>query len=157
MKKLLLIATFFFALAQSANATILLTTPYAVTGPTGIAIGTANYATMTAEYYDVQGNNKCLYYSFGTTTASGGIDQSFTVLAGAPTVSLCMNLTTEAWNAQTSTGVALGTGVITGVGLTNAQAYLTGSIIPLRDAADYFASTMFLPGTQPNKWGAGDL
>ena len=76
---------------------------------------------------------------------------------GAPTVSLCMNLTTGVWNAQTSTGVALGSGTITGVGLTNAQTYLTGAIIPLRDAADYFASTMFLPGTQPNKWGAGDL
>ena len=61
MKKLAFIFALIVALVAPARATILLTTPYSMTGPTGIAIGTANYATMTAEYYDVMGNNKCVY------------------------------------------------------------------------------------------------
>ena len=155
MKKLAIVLALAFCLR--AQATILLTTPYSVTGPTGIAQSTALYATAISHSYDFQGNNACFIFAFGTTTATGGIDQSFTVLQGAPAVNFCMNLSTGSWTAITSNGVTISTGQITGTQLTSAQTYLRGNATVLRDAADYFASTLFLPGTQPNKWGSGDL
>ena len=160
MKKLLLIATFFIALCTSANASILLTTPFNVTGPAGIAAGPALYATMISHTYDGPNNTVCLIYAFGTTTQVGGYDQSFAVLPGAPTVSFCTNLTTGVWSATASTGVTLNSGVLTGPQLTAAQPFLTGALLALKDAADDYACCqigLFLPGTQPYHWSVGGL
>ena len=157
MKKFLTIIAI-ATLSFSAHASIHLTTPYSVAGPTGtVTTGTAASATATSKTFDFQANLACMVYSFGTVTVSGGIDQTFTPLAGAPTVTLCLNLTSGAWTAGVTNGPLLQSGTITGTGLTNAQAVYTGANTPLRDAADYFASTTFLPGTQPDLWGAGDL
>jgi hypothetical protein len=147
--------------ATVAHGSILLTTPYSVTGPLGVALGTATNATATSKTFNWQTNTACLTYSFGTVTASAGIDQSFTVLAGSPTVTNCLNLTSGTWvatlNAPGAAPTAIMSGVLSSVQLPYAIATYTGPLTPLRDAADYFAMGTFLPGTQPDLWGAGDL
>jgi hypothetical protein len=134
-----------------------LTTAYSVTGPAGFSSSSAPHATATSKTFDFLANNACITYSFGTATFSGGLDTGFTVLAGAPTVTLCLNLTSGAWSAGITNGPLLQSGTLTGASLTNAQTVYTGANTPLRDAADFFASTTFLPGTQPDLWGSGDL
>lgn len=148
---------FLLALPLTAHAHILLTNPYQVTGPTGIASTQALHVTATSKTFDFQANEACVTYSFGTATFSGGLDIGFTSLAGAPTVTLCLNLTSGAWQAGITNGPTLQSGTLTGASLTNAQTVYVGANTQLRDAADYFASTTFLPGTQPDLWGSGDL
>ena len=145
-----------------AHGSILLTTPYSVTGPTGIAVGTATNATAISKTYNWASNTACLTYAFGTVTVAGGIDQSFTVLAGSPTVTLCLNLNSGNWFATltSSAGQVQGTiasGTLQSTQLPSAVTVYTGPSTPLRDAADYFAMSTFLPGTQPDLWGSGDL
>lgn len=144
-------------LAIPAHAHILLTNPYQVTGPTGIASTEALHATAVSDAYTWTTNTACITYAFGTATFSGGLDTGFTVLASAPTVTLCLNLTSGAWSAGITNGPLLQSGTLTGSGLTNAQSTYVGPQTALRDSADYFASTTFLPGTQPDLWGSGDL
>jgi len=156
MKIRLMLALLWFAPAL-AHAHILLTNPYQVTGPTGISTTAATSATATSKTFDFLANNACITYSFGTATVSGGLDTAFTVLPGAPTVTLCLNLTSGAWSAGITNGPLLQSGTLTGASLTNAQAVYTGANTPLRDAADFFATSTFLPGTQPDLWGTGDL
>lgn len=155
MKRLLLFLC--FLLAIPAHAHILLTTAYSVTGPAGFSSASAPHATATSKTFDFQANQACVIYSFGTATFSGGLDTGFTPLAGAPTVTLCLNLTSGAWQAGITNGPLLQSGTLTGASLTNAQAVYTGANTPLRDAADFFATSTFLPGTQPDLWGSGDL
>lgn len=146
-----------FLLTIPAHAHILLTSPYQVTGPTGIASTSALHATAISKTYSWATNTACITYAFGTATFSGGLDTGFTVLASAPTVTLCLNLTSGAWSAGITDGPLLQSGTLTGVQLTNAQSTYTGPTTALRDAADYFAMGTFLPGTQPDLWGSGDL
>jgi hypothetical protein len=155
MKRLVLALT--LCAPSLAHAHILLTTPYDITGPSGFATASAPHATAISKTFDFQANNACIVYGFGTATVAGGLDTSFTVLASAPTVTLCLNLTSGAWQAGITNGPLLQSGTLSGVGLTNAQTVYTGANTQLRDAADFFATTTFLPGTQPNLWGSGDL
>jgi hypothetical protein len=145
--------------AIPAHAHILLTTAYDVTGPTGFATSSAPNATAisTSFTWSSTGNVACITYAFGTATFSGGLDTGFTVQASAPTVTNCLNLTTGAWAAGITNGPLLQSGTLTGANLTAAIATYTGPATALRDAADFFASTTFLPGTQPDLWGSGDL
>lgn len=136
---------------------ILLTNPYGITGPSGISQASAPHATATSKNFDWQANEASITFSFGTAISSGGINTSFTVLANAPTVTLNLNLTTGAWQAGITNGPLLQNGTLTGSQLTSAQATYTGPNTPLRDAADFFAMGTFLPGTQPDLWGSGDL
>jgi hypothetical protein len=155
MKKTLIACVFLFA--SMAHAHILLTNAYGVTGPTGFALPTAPNATATSKTFDYQSNSACITYSFGTATVAGGLDTGFTVLANAPTVTLCLNLSSGAWSAGITNGPLLTSGTLTGAQLTSAQTVYTGPQTALRDAADFFAMGTFLPGTQPDLWGAGDL
>lgn len=156
-----LLALVFSLLTLPAQAHILLATPYGVTGPTGIALGTATMATAVSDSYNWITNTACITYAFGTATFSGGIDNGFTQLSGAPTVTNCLNLNTGFWSATVNGGsqviLANSSGTLTGTNLTAAIAVYTGPFVALRDAADYFAMGTFLPGTQPDLWGAGDL
>jgi hypothetical protein len=157
MNRVILALVFVLASCIPARAHILLTTPYDVTGPSGFATASAPHATAISKNFDFQGNNACIVYGFGTATFSGGLDTGFTLLSSAPTVMLCHNLTSGAWQAGITNGPLLQSGTLTGVSLTNAQAVYTGANTPLRDAADFFATSTFLPGTQPDLWGSGDL
>jgi hypothetical protein len=151
------LALLILLLPMAANASVRLTTPYSVTGPTGFATATALNATATSNVFNWQSNTACITYSFGAVTAAGGIDQTFTPLPGAPTVTNCLNLTTGVWIAFIDQGPVLATGTLAGSQLTAAITVYTGPLTVLRDNADYFASVTFLPGTQPDLWGAGDL
>jgi hypothetical protein len=158
MKKFLLLAV--LMCATMAHAHILLTTPYSITGPTGIAISSVPAATATSKTYDWVANIACISYSFGTVTSSSGIDSAFVVTPGAPVVMNCLNLGNGSWVATSNTGqgiTILNSGILTGASLTGAITVYTGPLTALRDAADYFAMGTFLPGTQPALWGAGDL
>lgn len=155
MKHLALVLSFIGALATPAYASITLTTPYTLSGPAGtVAAGTANSATATGKTFDWQANQACITYSFGTVTKTGSTDTSFAVLAGAPTITNCLNLTTGNWQATTSgfPGGVIMTGTLTGGQLSSAITVYSGPLTPLRDAADFFASTTFLPGTQSDTW-----
>ena len=136
---------------------ILLTTPYAVTGPTGLAIAISPHATAISSTYTWGNNTAAITFAFGTATFSGGLNTGFTASDSAPTVTLTLNLTTGVWQAGVTNGPLLSTGTLTGKQLSTATTVYTGPATALRDAADYFASTSFLPGTQPDLWGAGDL
>lgn len=144
-------------LSKAALASVLLTSPfnpgYTVNG---VSISATN-ATATSDSFDWLMNTACVVYEYGTVTVSGQVDQTFTPLSGAPLVTNCLNLTTGAWNAYTSQGTNLASGTLTGAQLASAISTYTGPLTALRDAADYFASTTFLPGSQPDKWAAGDL
>ena len=142
----------------SAQASVRLTTAYSVTGPNGFATASALNATATGNAFNWQTNTACITYSFGSVTVSGGIDQTFTPLAGAPTIQNCLNLNNGQWIAiNGGNGNVLMSGTLTGSQLTAAIAVYTGPLTALRDNADYFASVTFLPGTQPDLWGSGDL
>jgi hypothetical protein len=143
--------------SKPASAHVLLTTAYDVTGPTGIASSSAPNATAVSNTYTWTTNTACITYAFGTATTSGGLDTGFTVLASAPTVTMCLNLTSGAWSAGVTNGALISSGTLTGSQLTSAQSTYIGPATALRDAADDFAMGTFLPGTQPDLWGSGDL
>lgn len=155
MKQLIL--AFVLSFSSVAHAHILLTTAYDVTGPTGIATNSAPNATAVSNTYTWTNNTACITYAFGTATFSGGLDTGFTVLSSAPTVTMCLNLTSGAWSAGITNGALLSSGTLTGGQLSSAQTTYIGPATALRDAADDFAMTTFLPGTQPDFWGVGDL
>ena len=74
----------FLALAENAVASVLLTVPYATSGPVGtLFVGTAPNATATAYHFDFPSNTASVIYSFGTTTVSAGKDIAFTSLVVA--------------------------------------------------------------------------
>lgn len=139
--RLILIAAFVCAQAQ---ASILLTTPYCVTGPSGIAVACSANATATSKTFNWITNAACITYSFGAATASGGIDQTFTPTAPAPTVTMCLNITPTTggqWFAGITNGAPISSGTLTSSQLSAAIVTYTGALTPLRDSADYFASS----------------
>jgi hypothetical protein len=140
-----------------AQAHILLNSPYGVVGPSGLSTSQAVNATAISSSYDFITNTACITYAFGTALVTNSLDTGFVVLSGSPTVTNCLNLVTGAWKAQTSDGQVIQTGTLPQSQLPAALAAYTGPAIALRDSADYFAMTTFLPGTQPNLWQAGDL
>ena len=148
MKRLALIV---LALTMAAHASILLTTPYSV-GGAGTSTQTATNATMTAKSANYLSNTYCVTYSVGTVTKTGSQDTGFTPMAGAPSVTNCINTVTGVMIANRSDGVQVLNIVLSGVGLTNAIAVYTGPDTALRNAADAYAATTFLPGTQPDTW-----
>ena len=152
--KLLLTVILGCFLVSEAHASILLTTPYSLGGPSNAIPnpGTALSATVTGKQANYLTNQYCLTYSFGTVAKTGSQDTGFTVLAGAPTIQSCLNTVTGSVIASRSDGQQIYSVVLTGVGLTNAIAVYTGPDVALRNAGDLFASTTFLPGTQPDTW-----
>jgi hypothetical protein len=136
---------------------ILLTTSYSVTGPTGLNLASSPHATAMSSTYTWANNTAAITFAFGTATVSGSLNTGFTISSSAPMVTLTLNLTTGVWQAGITNGPFLSNGTLTGSQLTSAISVYTGPATALRDAADYFASTTFLPGTQPALWGAGDL
>jgi hypothetical protein len=154
MKKFIVAAALVLC-ALGAHASILLTTPYALTGPTGGATpnaGSAPNATATSKTYDWQANVACVTYSYGTVTVNGTQDTGFTVLPGAPTILSCLNLSTGVIQVSLTNGPIFFTTTLTGAQLTSAINVYTGPLTALRDAADLYASKNFLPGTQPDTW-----
>lgn len=139
------------ALTMAAHASILLTTPYSV-GGAGTSTQTATNATMTGKSANYLSNTYCVTYSVGTVTKTGSQDTGFTPMAGAPSVTNCINIVTGVMIANRSDGVQVLNTVLSGVGLTNAIAVYTGPDTALRNAADGYAASTFLPGTQPDTW-----
>jgi hypothetical protein len=167
----LLIATILAFSSLCASAHVLLTTPYVVTGPTGVMAVSAPHVTMTGMAWNWGtggGDNRMsITYSFGTATFSGGLDTGFTVATGAPTITNVLDMTTGVWTMTMADNVAgnswqIASGTLTGAQLTGALAAFTGPQIALRDFADYFltlSGTGFLAtpmGTQPDLWSSGD-
>jgi len=166
MKSLILALALFAATAQ---AHVLLTTPYAVTG-SGASACSAPHITATGYSWqrDISGSAAVMSitYAYGTATFSGGIDSAFVIAGCAPTLTNSLNMTTGVWiltSTTSSGGVSqIGTGTLSGANLTGALAAFTGGQTALYDFADYFLTLSggsFLPtalGTQPDVWGSGD-
>ncbi len=57
------------ALLPQAHASILLFTPYCITGPAGVAVACATSATATAKTFNWVTNTACITYSFGSVTS----------------------------------------------------------------------------------------
>lgn len=155
---LLTTRAFYSPRARSAHASILLTTPYVVSGPSNAVpnAGTATNATVigtTGNFNSTtSGYVYCAIFAYGTVTVSGGKDQSFTQLPGSPTITECLNSVTGQVTATRSDGTQIYNTTLTGSALTNALAIYSGAVPALRNAADLGATTTFLPGTQPDTW-----
>ena len=134
---------------------ILLTTSYSAVGSSGFV--SVPHATATSKSYDWVANSVSITYSFGTATSSGGITSAFLVAPNAPTVTNTMSLNTGVWHAVLNGVGTIGQGTLTGPNLAGAITVYSGPQTALRDAADFFAMGTFLPGTQPDLWGSGDI
>ena len=170
MKRTLAVLALFGLMSLSARAHVLLTTPFSVSGPTGVVTVSAPHLTCTGYSWQWgvsgQPNYMQITYAFGTATFSGGIDSAFTVAVGVPVLVNTLNMTTGQWalslSGQNYNGSSIATGTLTGVQLTGALAAFTGPQTALRDFADYFltlSGTGMLStplGTQPDLWGNGD-
>lgn len=88
----------FLVAAMAAHAHVLLTTPYSVTGPTGVTSCSATHLTMTGSSWTWGTNGgpnlMSVTYSFGTATFSGGVDTNFVIASCAPTITNVLNMTT---------------------------------------------------------------
>jgi hypothetical protein len=152
MKRMMIALTLIFA-ASAAHASILLTTPYTVSGPAGTTgTGTATNATITNKIYDYGTKTYSITWQLGSVLVSAGKDQAFTALPGAPTVTARFNTVT-------------GSLVVTANGTTQYDQVLTGSTLAafiaafqsdttIQNSADSWATenVPFLAGTQPDTW-----
>ena len=152
MKQMLIALTLIFA-ARAAHASILLTTPYVVSGPAGTTgTGTARNATITNKIYDYGTKTYSITWQLGNVTVSAGKDQAFAALPGAPTVMAQLNTVTGSL-VVTANGITQYNQILTGSTLAAFMAAF-GSDTTLQNAADLWATTNvpFLAGTQPDTW-----
>jgi hypothetical protein len=163
MKRLL--ASLLFLAATAANAHVLLTTPYSVSGPPGVATCSAPHMTAIQWTPVTSGTGTLtgvtIIYQLGTATFSGGVDTGWTPSTCAPAYTFALSFVTGQWTLTTATGQL--SGQMVGAVLTTAQSnYLGSGLNQFNDYADKFLvttgsgllSTAF--GTRPDLWGLGD-
>jgi hypothetical protein len=149
MKKLILVSI--LLLASSLSASVLLTTPYVVSGPAGLVSGySAPNLTCMGYDWDWAANTMSVRYMFGTATVNAGKDTAFVVAPNFPVITLTVQLGMGAWTV-TNGSQKLGNGTLTPGQLTSAVNVFTGPQTALRNYADQFIMAT-IPGTQPDTW-----
>ncbi len=162
MKRLALLLLLFTPLA---HAHVLLTTPYSVSGPLGVATCSAPHmtATSTSSTPSPGGvlTSISIVYSLGTATVTGGVDTAFTIASCAPSYTLTLS-NTGAWTLTLNGYGVVGGGTLSNTQTTSAFTVFEGPEQALDDYADYFLTLSggnFLSspiGTQPYKWNTSD-
>jgi hypothetical protein len=118
---------------------ITLTTPKTVS-INGVQQENDTQGAATLLSYDFLANVATLRFSIGS-----GAPSAFNVGVYDTPILLTVNMTTGAWTAvNTQSGTGVGSGTFSGAGFTSFQSQFKS----IRNAAETFASTQFMPGTQ---------